>query len=771
MSEAEKKRRLAYKQNRKKWILVQVVILVAVLLFTAVSFGYYTSLNKTLYINYEEESDIDYKVRLKDNDFYTEEEIGMDKSYVTALVDKFLINFDYFLTMGADSVDFEYKYSIVAVTEVVDKGTGAVIYNPKEEIVKETVESKTGYNLNINKDVEIDFQKYNKQAETFINAYKLTNVESTLRVEMAVDVKGASEQFSEDSNNKFVFAFNAPLVKQTVFVTATSTVPQTENVILARAEKGPQDTLKIMSIAGGATLVLCLLIFTAFVYSTRNTDINYEIQVNRIVKNYKSFIQKIVNPFDDSGYQVLKVEKFGEMLEIRDTISSPVLMFENGDKTCTQFIVPTNTKIIYYYEIKVADYDDIYNGAKTESILVSDNEKAVEKVVEQPVPEVSVAEDVTEKETEILDNAEEVVEETAVSEEQVLEDIEENEEVELSDAIIGDAIETDENEEVLRKYRYTFEARLIQTEKDNKDFYSEIKNELLSYKKMRAKTSSNYEAFYAGREHFAKINVKGKTLYLYLALDAKEYEDSKYFAKDVSDIARYKEVPARVKVKSERGVKYAKELIAIVSEKLGLNKNQKYEVSDFAPQYLSTPTLIKRGLVKVIDAHGKENLPDKGQTKYRYSYLGRLIKSPADVKEFYSEIKNEFMSYKKVREKTSSNYEAFYIGREHLAKVNVRGKTLYLYLALDPKEYENSKYFPTDCSAVNRFKEVPMRIKVRSDRGVKYAKELVSVIAEKYSLVKDENYTAVNYAPENQTEASMLKKGIIKSATKSAYSK
>jgi len=771
MSEAEKKRRLAYKQNRKKWILVQVVILVAVLLFTAVSFGYYTSLNKTLYINYEEESDIDYKVRLKDNDFYTEEEIGMDKSYVTALVDKFLINFDYFLTMGADSVDFEYKYSIVAVTEVVDKGTGAVIYNPKEEIVKETVESKTGYNLNINKDVEIDFQKYNKQAETFINAYKLTNVESTLRVEMAVDVKGASEQFTEDSNNKFVFAFNAPLVKQTVFVTATSTVPQTENVILARAEKGPQDALKIMSIAGGATLVLFLLIFTAFVYSTRNTDINYEIQVNRIVKNYKSFIQKIVNPFDDSGYQVLKVEKFGEMLEIRDTISSPVLMFENGDKTCTQFIVPTNTKIIYYYEIKVADYDDIYNGAKTESILVSDNEKAVEKVVEQPVPEVSVVEDVTEKETEILDNAEEVVEETAVSEEQVLEEIEENEEVELSDAIIGDAIETDENEEVLRKYRYTFEARLIQTEKDNKDFYSEIKNELLSYKKMRAKTSSNYEAFYAGREHFAKINVKGKTLYLYLALDAKEYENSKYFAKDVSDIARYKEVPTRVKVKSERGVKYAKELIAIVSEKLGLNKNQKYQVSDFAPQYLSTPTLIKRGLVKVIDAHGKENLPDKGQTKYRYSYLGRLIKSPADVKEFYSEIKNEFMSYKKVREKTSSNYEAFYIGREHLAKVNVRGKTLYLYLALDPKEYENSKYFPTDCSAVNRFKEVPMRIKVRSDRGVKYAKELISVIAEKYSLVKDENYTAVNYAPENQTEASMLKKGIIKSATKSAYSK
>ena len=64
MSEAEKKRRLAYKRNRKKWIIVQAAILIVVLLFTAVSFGCYTSLNKTLYINYEEDSKIAYKVRL-----------------------------------------------------------------------------------------------------------------------------------------------------------------------------------------------------------------------------------------------------------------------------------------------------------------------------------------------------------------------------------------------------------------------------------------------------------------------------------------------------------------------------------------------------------------------------------------------------------------------------------------------------------------------------------------------------------------------------------
>lgn len=754
MSEAEKKRRLAYKRNRKKWIIVQAAILIVVLLFTAVSFGCYTSLNKTLYINYEEDSKIAYKVRLKDNDFYIDEEIGMGNSYVSALIDKFLINFDYFLTMGTDSVDFEYKYSIVAVTEIIDKVSGAIIYSPKEEIVKETIETKRGYNLNINKDVEIDYHKYNNQAKAFIGAYKLTNVDSKLRVEMMVDIKGASEQFTEDSNNKFVFAFNAPLTLQTVYVTATSTVPQTANVILARAEKGPQDALKISSISGGAVLLVGLLILTAYIYLTRNTDINYEIQVKRVVKNYKSFIQKIINPFDADGYQVLKVEKFEDMLEIRDTISSPVLMFENGDKTCTQFIVPTNTKIIYYFEIKVADYDDIYQGVKTESVLYS---RAAEEQAKKE--EKQVAEEVVVTETEEV--AEQVIEEASSLEDAV-------EEIADDEIVIEQESEQTENaDEVFRKYRFTFAARLIQTDKDNKYFYSQIKNELMSYKKMRAKTSANYEAFYVGRNHFAKINVKGKTLYLYIALDAKEYENSKYFAKDVSAISRYKEVPTRIKVKSERGVKYAKELIAIAKERFGLVKNPKYTETDYAPQYLSTPTLIKRGLVKVIDEHGKEKLSTKTPTTYRYSYLGRLIKSTPEIKEYYSQIKNEFLSYKKVREKTSANYEAFYAGREHLAKVNVRGKTLYLYLALNPKDYENSKYFPTDVSSVSRYKEVPMRIKVRSDRGVKYAKELISVIANKYSLIKNSSYTQINYAPEHQTEASMLKKGIIKSAKKS----
>ena len=41
--------------------------------------------------------------------------------------------------MNTKSVDFEYKYQIEAVTEVVDTTSGAVIYQPKDILVPETV--------------------------------------------------------------------------------------------------------------------------------------------------------------------------------------------------------------------------------------------------------------------------------------------------------------------------------------------------------------------------------------------------------------------------------------------------------------------------------------------------------------------------------------------------------------------------------------------------------------------------------------------------------
>ena len=146
--------------------------------------------------------------------------------------------------------------------------------------------------------------------------------------------------------------------------------------------------------------------------------------------------------------------------------------------------------------------------------------------------------------------------------------------------------------------RKSFMARLIQSSDELKEYYDEVKRELLSYKGVKGRTSWGCETFKKGKAHLARINVKVKTLCLYLALDFEEFKDTKYFPTDESALAKFAFTPMMVKVKSERGVKYAKELIAILAERYGLERVKKPITDDFKLPYETTIALIERGLIK-----------------------------------------------------------------------------------------------------------------------------------------------------------------------------
>jgi hypothetical protein len=147
----------------------------------------------------------------------------------------------------------------------------------------------------------------------------------------------------------------------------------------------------------------------------------------------------------------------------------------------------------------------------------------------------------------------------------------------------------DENEEAWRtmeKHPYkTFSQRMADTTPENRAYYSEIKNELLSYKKVNDRYSRKCESFRTGRTLLAKIVLIGKTLRLYLALDPKDYEFNVYYHHDESDKKAYEEVPLMVKLQSDRGIKKAKRLIAALMEKAGCDKKTKYVEIDYSQTF------------------------------------------------------------------------------------------------------------------------------------------------------------------------------------------
>ena len=406
MSEAERLRRQEYKRNRKKWIFIQVIALALVLVIALSCFAVYHRMNRTYFIEYTENANLDYKVFLKDNEFYDEEYIGSGHSYVSSLIEKVNADFVYNLDLNAEKVKFDYTYKVYAQLIIASTDTGDHIYDPIYDIVPETKEtSKKGNNLNIKESVAIDYSKYNALAHEFIDAYGLKRTTSTLVVTMAVNVLSSCDELTDSNDNSYFISLHIPLVEDNFSMFTTSTNNESDTKVLACRGPVSQNLFLIVSIVMVLIAVLQVAALIFFVYITRNEDVNYTNKVRKLLSSYRSFIQQMEGEFDSTGYQTVPIKTFNEMLSIRDIIQSPILMFENLDQTMTEFLIPTNTKILYTYCIKVENYDEIYGEPEEEEMVI------LEEIPEEELSEALETPDVVLEEINYVEDNDEDVDE------------------------------------------------------------------------------------------------------------------------------------------------------------------------------------------------------------------------------------------------------------------------------------------------------------------------------------------------------------------------
>ena len=361
MSELEIKRRREYKQNRKKWMIIQAIAIVLIAAIALGSFLIYDRMNRTYYIEYTESSQADFKIRYKENDYFEENTVGPGKEYITSLIEGMTADFSYTLNMGATNIGFDYSYSIEATLLVADKDSGSPYYSKTDTLVPMTNKSSArARGVSVTEPVEIDFIGYNRFASDFIKTYNLKNASATLIVKLNVEVISTSDQFEQQNENTYYTALNIPLAEETFGIHTTSSSPAGESKVIAFKGSASRALFYIAGIVATVIAAVLALVLAIYTHMTRNEDITYAAKVRKLMNAYGSFIQRMEGEFDDEGYQIVMIKSFTEMLGIRDTLQAPVLMTENSDETKTSFLIPTNTKLLYVFEIKVDNYDEIY---------------------------------------------------------------------------------------------------------------------------------------------------------------------------------------------------------------------------------------------------------------------------------------------------------------------------------------------------------------------------------------------------------------------------
>ena len=147
-------------------------------------------------------------------------------------------------------------------------------------------------------------------------------------------------------------------------------------------------------------------------------------------------------------------------------------------------------------------------------------------------------------------------------------------------------------------------------------------------------------------------------------------------------------------------------------------------------------------------------------TRYRRSFKSRLIQNEK-MQDFYTEVRNALSELAGLRSRVSQACENFRFHGDRIARLSVGGKTLTLYLALDPDAYEDTKYRYEDVSDRKTYAETPMKVRVTSKRMVKYAKELIADLAAKHE-VPVVGHIPMDYHAPFEDDAALIKKGLIK---------
>ena len=118
---------------------------------------------------------------------------------------------------------------------------------------------------------------------------------------------------------------------------------------------------------------------------------------------------------------------------------------------------------------------------------------------------------------------------------------------------------------------------------------------------------------------------------------------------------------------------------------------------------------------------------EKVYVTYDYSFESKLCQSTEEVQYRYHVIADTLFSYG-LRSRQSWKKERYFNKGTNYAKMIFKGKTLCVCLAIDPNTLKGTKYSFEDISSVKKYDDVPVMVRVRSQRSQKYVLELIDMM-------------------------------------------
>ena len=325
-------------------------------------------------IGYNEVGNIDYKVFLKENNYYKEQYLGKDMQYVASIIKNVVPTFTYEMH-SEEKMEYTYNYKVSADLIISDPNdNNKVLYKRPSLLVKDTKEKVTGGSFRVDQEVSINYDEYNNYVNSFKKEYALS-VNSKLVLTFNIDVTGKSPLLKEDFKKSSKLVIAIPMSEQTINIGIdTSDINNSgtiEKNYMSQIKKPVALVLGI--IVGLLSLALLYIVIYNFLTNRSKTDV-YKATIKSILREYDRAIvsSKTADTIDESKYNVIEVPRIEELLDAHDSTGKPILYNEDTENGISTFIIVSD-EILYKYRVVKKELEE-----KEEKRIAAKN-KAVEE--------------------------------------------------------------------------------------------------------------------------------------------------------------------------------------------------------------------------------------------------------------------------------------------------------------------------------------------------------------------------------------------------------
>ncbi len=313
-------------KNKENIIYLFIIL---VLTFATIFFAVRSKTSEVKY-NYTETSKAEYSVCLKENDLFTETCLGEEKQYVSALSNEIRATL-YYERINSQKRDTKFDYYVTSKVLINNASNDKEIFNEEKELTtKKEYKAKQDVDT-IQDTVVIKFDDYNEMVNEQLKKYSLT-AKASVQLSLII---------LEDKNERVVSSITIPLAEQTYSISKNVLE---NNLEVDNTEK--KNNIFVSVLFGILDLIAVAILVIRILKGNKVTE--FENKINQILTEYDKIIVEVKNDdLDLKDKQIITVNNFGELVDVRDNIEKPILYIFKNDKT-RDFIVQ-DKDIVYMY--------------------------------------------------------------------------------------------------------------------------------------------------------------------------------------------------------------------------------------------------------------------------------------------------------------------------------------------------------------------------------------------------------------------------------------